>query len=135
MSINKVDCYYSTTADGALTEVPVTKITGTTFTLTTGYYNYVYAVKVSGPNAYKEVRGAMVYSSAGLVEFENNLSEFNLYKGTVPNADSHEALQDMKLKLTFNEGITTLITCPEARENVMPLSIDDWPVVYRFNSE
>lgn len=78
----------------------------------------------------------MVYGSqGGVLEFENNLAEYNLYKGTVPNDQSHEALQDMKLKITFNGGMNTTVICPEAQESAMPLSIDQWPVVYEFNSE
>lgn len=118
-----------------MTEVAVTKVTGTTFTLSNTDYNYVYAVKVSGENAFKEIRAAMVYNSTGALEFENNLAEYNLYKGTIPNAQSNEATQDMVLKVNFTNGMSTTIYCPEATEANLDLNIDQWPVVYEFNSE
>ena len=118
-----------------MTEVSVLKITGTTFTLSGTNYNFVYAVKVAGSNAYKEVRAACVYAASGLVEFENNLSEYNLYKGEVTSAQFSQQANDMKLRLNFGNGINTIVTCPEISEPNAPINIDDWPIVYQFNSE
>lgn len=118
-----------------MNEVTVTKITGTTFSLSGTSFNFVYAVKVAGDNAYKEVRAAMVYGASGQLEFENNLSEFNLYKGEVPSSQFSQQANDMKLKINFIGGMNTIVTCPEITESNVPISIDDWPIVYQFNSE
>lgn len=132
-----MNVYTENSSTGNRTEVSVNKITSADFTTTAGSnYNVIYAIKTSGDNAYKEVRAAFVLNAYGQIEFESNLQEFNVYKGTFSSLNNVSNVNtDVKLKINFGDGLNTVVTCPEVGEDSLPISIENWPIVYQFNSE
>ena len=125
------------TNNGTVIPTNFTRITAASFYgPELGNIFFFYAIKITGNNANKQVRGLFVVPSGPEIEFENNTQDYNLYKGTYATMDDDtEEFLDYKLNLNFTNGSTLTIYCPEARQTMVPLSIDDWPVVYEISSE
>ena len=103
----------------------MTKVTTDPFFLSA--LDFIVAIKVTGENAGKEVRGAFVTNGTGVVEFTNS-SDYNVYRGST---SGNVALIDIYAKLSFIDSTMTInVGLPEVAEGNLMTSIEDFPVVY-----
>lgn len=123
--IDKASIIERSTTSGNLYPRTATKVTQDPFYLAA--LDFIIAIKVSGNNAGKEVRGAFVTEGTGVVEFSNN-TEYNVYRGSTTGT---VGLIDMFAKLSFIDSTMTInVGLPEVPEGRLPTSIEDFPIVY-----
>lgn len=135
LTIDTVDCYWERTSTGERTAIEnVTKLTGTTFYLDeSAAVTFFFAIKKTGENANKEVKAIAVERATGVIEFDNNTADYNLYKA--PNNQATNVAGDMVLRLNFDGGEYLYVYCPEVDEPRAPTSLDDFPTVFNLNVE
>ena len=123
--IDKVTTFERRSSSGAITELSVTKVTQDPFFLSQS--DFIIAIRTTGPNAGKEIRGAFINNGTGVVEFSNS-AEYNVYRGSstanVNFVDIFAKLEFIGATMTINVGL------PEVAEGNLATSIEDFPLVY-----